>query len=152
MHPLPLKPTQGPFLGPQADGLLITYICMGWFFTTVILFHDIIKYSVYGSGFPMEPGKPGDFNCICPGPAITSILPQQVRKLRQNKKFSRRQESNLECNIQILYWNKFLKCCTPLVLECLWCLPFGAKIVCIITWRIAFLIWTKPGNNLVFYC
>ncbi len=39
-------------------------------------------------------------------------------------------------------------------LECLWCRPFGAKIVYTITWRIAFLTWTKseewpfrPGQN-----
>ncbi len=36
-------------------------------------------------------------------------------------------------------------------LECPWCLPFGAKIVCTITWRMTFWTWTKPGDNLEFY-
>ncbi len=41
--------------------------------------------------------------------------------------------------------------CTPAILEHLWYLPFGAKIVHTITWRMTFLIWTKPGDNLEFY-
>ncbi len=38
--------------------------------------------------------------------------------------------------------------CTPVNLECLWYLPFGAKIVHTITWRMTFLTWTKRGDNL----
>ncbi len=45
----------------------------------------------------------------------------------------------------------FSKFCTPVNLEHLWRLPFGAKIVCNITWRMAFLTWTKPGDNLEFF-
>ncbi len=41
--------------------------------------------------------------------------------------------------------------CTPVILEHLWHLPFDAKIVCNITWRMAFLTWTKPGDNLEFF-
>ncbi len=41
--------------------------------------------------------------------------------------------------------------CTPVNLECLWCLPFGAKIVDTITWRMTFLTMTKPADNLEFY-
>ncbi len=41
--------------------------------------------------------------------------------------------------------------CTYANLEYLWCLPFGAKIVYTITWRMTFLTLTKPGDNLEFY-
>ncbi len=41
----------------------------------------------------------------------------------------------------------FFKFCTPAILEHLWCLPFGAKIV----FRMAFFTWIKPANNLEFY-
>ncbi len=41
--------------------------------------------------------------------------------------------------------------CTPANLEYLWCLPFGAKIVHTITWRMTFLTWTKHEDNLEFY-
>ncbi len=37
---------------------------------------------------------------------------------------------------------------TPVILEHLWRLHFSAKIVCNITWKMAFLTWTKPGDNL----
>ncbi len=40
--------------------------------------------------FPVEPGKPGDLNFICPGPEIAWNLIQKVRKPGQNKKFSRK--------------------------------------------------------------
>ncbi len=42
----------------------------------------------------------------------------------------------------------FSKFCTPAILEHLWRLSFGAKIVRNITWKMAFLTWTKPGDNL----
>ncbi len=45
----------------------------------------------------------------------------------------------------------FSKFCAPAILEHLWDLPFGAKIVCVKTWRMSFLTWTKPGQNLEFY-
>ncbi len=41
--------------------------------------------------------------------------------------------------------------CTHVNLEHLWCLPFGAKVIHTITWRMNFLTWTKPGDNLEFY-
>ncbi len=44
--------------------------------------------SVLISGFPVEPGKPGDLNFICPGPEIAWNLSQKVRKPGQNKKFN----------------------------------------------------------------
>ncbi len=47
--------------------------------------------------------------------------------------------------------NFFSKFCTPVILEHLWCLPFGAKIIRNITWRMAFLNWAKPGDNLDFF-
>ncbi len=40
---------------------------------------------------------------------------------------------------------------TPVILGHLWHLPFGAKIVLNITWKMAFLTWTKPGDNLEFF-
>ncbi len=43
----------------------------------------------------------------------------------------------------------FSKFCTPAILKHLWCLPFGANIVLTITWRMAFLTWTKPGMLLL---
>ncbi len=44
---------------------------------------------------------------------------------------------------------KFSKFFTPVILEHLWHhLRFGAKSVHNITWRMAFLTWTKPGDNL----
>ncbi len=54
------------------------------------------------------------------------------------------------------YYNEttFSKFCTAANLECLLCLPFGAKIVCTITWRMIFWTWKKPwkpGDNLEFY-
>ncbi len=45
----------------------------------------------------------------------------------------------------------FFTFCTPAILERLGCLPFGAKIVHTITWRMTFLTWTKAGHNLEFY-
>ncbi len=42
----------------------------------------------------------------------------------------------------------FSKFFTTVILEHLWCLHFGAKIVCNITWKMAFLTWTKLGDNL----
>ncbi len=45
----------------------------------------------------------------------------------------------------------FFKFFTPVILEHLWRLPFSAKIICNLTWRMAFLTWTKPGDNLEFY-
>ncbi len=45
----------------------------------------------------------------------------------------------------------FTKFWTAANLECSWCLPFGGKIVCTITWRMTFWTWTKPGDNLEFY-
>ncbi len=42
------------------------------------------------SGFPgtWRSGKPGDLNCICPGPEIAGNLPPKVEKPGQKKKFS----------------------------------------------------------------
>ncbi len=42
------------------------------------------------SGYPVEPGKPGDLNCISPGPEMAWKLPQKVRKPGQHKRFSRK--------------------------------------------------------------
>ncbi len=36
--------------------------------------------------------------------------------------------------------------CAPVILECHWRLPFGAKIVHTKTWRMAILIWIKPRD------
>ncbi len=41
--------------------------------------------------------------------------------------------------------------CAPGILEHLWHLPFGAKIVHTKTWRMSILTWTKSGENLEFY-
>ncbi len=57
-------------------------------------------------------------------------------------------------NISILYWAIFSMFYAPVImviLECLWRLPFGAKIVCTKTWKMTILIWTKPGDNLECY-
>ncbi len=48
--------------------------------------------------------------------------------------------------------NSFSKFCTPVILEHLWHLPFGAKIVRNITWKMFFFTWTKPGDKLEFVC
>ncbi len=40
----------------------------------------------------------------------------------------------------------FPNVCTPVILEHIWRLPFHARIICTITWIMAFLSWTKPGN------
>ncbi len=50
--------------------------------------------------------------------------------------------------ISILYWDSFFHVLYSFKLERLWCLPFGGKIVHTITWRMTFLTWTKPGDNL----
>ncbi len=42
----------------------------------------------------------------------------------------------------------FSRFCTHVILECLWHLPFGAKIVNNKTWRMEFVTWTNPGDNL----
>ncbi len=42
------------------------------------------------SGFPGEPGKPGDWNFISPGPEMAWNLSQNMRKPGQNKKFYRK--------------------------------------------------------------
>ncbi len=42
----------------------------------------------------------------------------------------------------------FCTFCATANLECIPCLPFDAKIVCNITWRMTFKTWIKPGDNL----
>ncbi len=56
------------------------------------LFHkfDSVTNPVGHTGFPAEPGKPGDLNFIFPGPEMACNLSQNVRKPGQNKKFSRK--------------------------------------------------------------
>ncbi len=54
-------------------------------------------------------------------------------------------------SISILYWDNVSKFYVYAILECPWCLPFGVKIVHIQIWRMAFLTWTGPGDNLNFY-
>ncbi len=49
-------------------------------------------------------------------------------------------------------WNvKIYKVLYYAILECLWCLPFGAKIVLTITWRMAFLTWIKPRETRILW-
>ncbi len=54
-------------------------------------------------------------------------------------------------NISILYLDKCFQVLFSCDFEHLWRLPFGAKMVRNITWRMAFLTWTKPGDNLEFF-
>ncbi len=80
--------------------LLSTVLCWvnyhAWVNTHTPIFNNMkdsfILYLVFRSGFPVEPGKTGDFNFICPGPKIAWNLPTKVWTPRQNKKFSRKYE------------------------------------------------------------
>ncbi len=101
--------------------------------------------------YSREPGKPGDLNLICPGPEIAFNLSQNVRKPRQNKKFSIKPGMLRYAKLQYYIQTNFSTFCAPANLECLWCLPFGAKIVYTITWPISYLTWTKAEDNLEFY-
>ncbi len=61
---------------------------------------------------------------------------------------------NVKFNIQhfnIIFSKSFSKFCTFAILECVWCLPFGAKILRTITWRMALLTLAKAGHNLEVY-
>ncbi len=74
-------------------------------------------------------------------------LSQKVRKPGQNKKFNRKPRMLRYKTFQYYIETIFSKFCTPVNLEHPWRLPFGAKIVCI-TWRMVFLTWEKPEDNL----
>ncbi len=99
----------------------------------------------------LKPGKPGDLNFIYPDPEMDWNLSQKVRKLGQNKAFSIKPGMLRYTKFQYHIETMFSIFCTCANLEQLWCLPFGAKIVHIITWRMTFLTWTKPGDNMGFY-
>ncbi len=98
-----------------------------------------------------KPGKAGDFNFICPGQEMAWNLSQKVRKPGQNKKFSRKPGMLRYKKFQYYIETIFSMFCSRANLEHLWCLPFGAKILHTITWRMTFLTWTKPRDNLEFY-
>ncbi len=68
-------------------------------------------------------------NLICPGPEIAWNLSQKVRKPGQNKKFCRKPGMLRYTKFQYYIETIFSRFCTPVNLECLWCLPFGANIV-----------------------
>ncbi len=89
----------------------------------------------------MEPGKPGALNSICPVLEITWNLSQKVRKPGQNKKFIKKPGMLRYTTFQYYIETMFSKFCTPVILEHLWCLSFGAKSVHNITWRMAFFTW-----------
>ncbi len=77
-------------------------MALDWLFYIIyvlwILWVEISKDATeFNTGFPAEPGKPGDLNFICPGPEIAWNLSQNVRKPGQNKTISKKHGWNLEC-------------------------------------------------------
>ncbi len=52
------------------------------------VFHCNVRHGIPSRTW--KPGKPGDLNCICPGPEMAWNLSQNVRKPGQNKTFSRK--------------------------------------------------------------
>ncbi len=99
------------------------------------------------AGFPTEPGKPGDLKIISPGLKIAwnlspKVTKQEIYQKAWIKPGMLQTYTTFQYYIELLYMSKF---CTPVILEQLWRLPFGVKIVCNITWRTGLLTWTKPG-------
>ncbi len=78
-------------------------------------------------------------------------LSQKVRKPGQSKKFCKKLGNLRYTKFHYYIETIFSMFCIPVNLERLWHLPFGGKIVHTITWRMTFLTWTKPGDNLEFY-
>ncbi len=72
------------------------------------------------------------------GLEIVWNLFQKVRKPGQNKTFCRKPGMLRYTTFQYYIETIFSKFCTPVILEHLWHLPFRAKIVHNITWKMAF--------------
>ncbi len=73
------------------------------------------------------------------------LIPKGQKNLDKTRNLAENLDKTWNAKIYKTIFSKF---CTPVIVEHLWRLPFGTKIVRNITWRMAFLTWTKPGDNL----
>ncbi len=106
------------------------------------------------SGFPAEPGNLEILILSVQVQKWPGICPQKRENLDKTGNLAENLDKTWNVKIykiSILYWDNFFRVLYSCDFRTSLVSAFWCQIVHTITWRMTFLTWTKPGDNLEFY-